>query len=439
MTVTKRKRLLVVQVAALGRALLEDYDALDLAGPDLRFHSAGSVFPAVTCPVQASFRTASTPAQHGMVANGLFYKHLLKVLFWEQSAALVQGPRFWDDVRRQGATVGMLFWQQSLAERADLLLSPAPIHKHHGGMIQDCYCQPAGLYRDLVAQIGSDFNLKRYWGPLATPKVGDWIAKATCRVMASPRYAADILLTYLPTLDYDLQRFGPAHKRSLASLEMLSAQLKQIVDAAGEHDYDVLIFGDYAVAPVRRAVFPNLALRDAELFGLRTVQGMTYPDFYTGRAFAVVDHEIAHVFVRQPEDTARAVEVLQSLDGVAEVLEPHEQRDLGIGHQRSGELLLLAKPGNWFAYPWWREKHQAPDYASHVDIHNKPGFDPCELFFGWPPLSVSQKTHRIAGSHGRIGPGREIAWAATWDPQDQPATLIDLAQAARQHAESQHD
>lgn len=434
-----RNKLLIVQAAALGHQLLLDYDALDLAGSDLHVQPAGSVFPAVTCTAQASFRTAATPAQHGMVANGLFHKRLLKVLFWEQSAALVQGPRIWDDLRRQGTTVGMMFWQQSLGERADLLLSPAPIHKHHGGMIQDCYSQPAGLYRDLVDKIGKGFDLKRYWGPLASPKIGNWIAEATCHVMASPKYATDILLTYLPTLDYDLQRFGPTHKRSRAALNLLSMQLKRLAKTAAAHDYDILIFGDYAIASVDTPVYPNLALRDAGLFGLRTVKGMNYPDFYTGRAFAVVDHEIAHVFVRDPEDTARTVDALKSLHGVAEVLEPHEQADLGVGHRQSGELLLLAEPGCWFAYPWWREKHHAPDYASHVDIHNKPGFDPCELFFGWPLPSVSQNASRIRGSHGRIGPGRDIAWAASWEPAQPPATLLDLARDARRHAEQQHD
>ncbi|NBB96547.1 MAG: alkaline phosphatase family protein [Planctomycetes bacterium] len=432
---TPANRLLIVQVAAMGYRFLDANDALDVAGSGLTCRGAQSVFPAVTCSVQASFRTASPPAQHGMVANGLFYKDLLKVLFWEQSAALVEGPRIWDDFRRRGRSVGLMFWQQSLAEKADLLLSPAPIHKHHGGMIQDCYSQPDDLYDDLVAAVGRPFDLKRYWGPMASPTVGDWIAEATCHVLESARYAPDCLLTYLPTLDYDLQRFGPDHRRSRKSLAMLRAQLSRIVATARRQDYDVLIFGDYAIAPARRAVFPNLALRDAELFGLRTVKSMTYPDFYTGKAFAVVDHEIAHVYVRQPEDTGRVRDVLQGLDGVADVLEPHEQSEIGLDHARSGEVLLIAEPGCWFAYPWWRQKHQAPDYATHVDIHNKPGFDPCELNFGWPPLSISLNTSRIRGTHGGVGPGREIAWAASWDPNKHPADLPGLAAAVRERLE----
>src|SRR5262249_29874807 len=52
------------------------------------------------------------------------------------------------------------------------------------------------------------------------------------------------------------------------------------------------------------------------------------------------------------------------------------------------ELVLLAAPDAWFAYPFWLDDRQAPDYARTVDIHRKPGYDPSELFLDpklwWP-------------------------------------------------------
>jgi hypothetical protein len=57
-------------------------------------------------------------------SNGLFFKDLRKVLFWEQSAALVEGPRIWDEFRARGGKVGMMFWQQSMGERVDLAVTP---------------------------------------------------------------------------------------------------------------------------------------------------------------------------------------------------------------------------------------------------------------------------------------------------------------------------
>ena len=109
------------------------------------------------------------------------------------------------------------------------------------------------------------------------------------------------------------------------------------------------------------------------------------------------------------------------------------QSAVGLDHPNSGELVLLAERGCWLAYPWWTSSSREPDYARHVDIHNKPGYDPCELFFGWPPMSVSRNTSRIGGTHGRVGEGRNVAWASTLEVSAEPATLIDLASVVRDY------
>ena len=391
------------------------------------------MLPAVTCTVQGSFRTASPPASHGMVANGLFIRRLARPMFWEQSAALVEGDRIWTDFRRAGRTVGMMFWQQSLGEDVDLILSPAPIHKHHGGMIEGFYAKPAGLYERLCKTVGRPFKLRHYWGPLASTKAGDWIAEATTAVLADKTVAPDLLLTYLPTLDYDFQRFGPTDARCDKAVAALSRQLQMLLAAADRAGYEVLVFGDYRIEQVDGAVFPNRALLAAGLMATRTVGGMAYPDFHASHAFAVVDHEIAHVYLPQADDVA-ARAALESLNGIAEVLGPDEQLSLGLNHPNSGELVIVAEQGKWLAYPWWSDKRQAPDYARCIDIHNKPGFDPCELFFaplGWPPMSTCQDTARIRGSHGRTGEGRDVVWASTLTLGTQPADLIELADAVR--------
>ena len=417
------KKLLIIQVAGLSRPS---------GAPGLAFEPIGSVFPAVTCSVQASFRTAASPAAHGMIANGLFHRSLRRPMFWEQSARLVAGERIWSGFRRAGGTVGVMFWQQSLGEDADLVLSPAPIHKHHGGMVEDCYATPAGLYERLCKAVGRPFKLARYWGPLASAKAGDWIAEATAAVMADASVAPDLLLTYLPTLDYDLQRFGPDDSRCDKARGALDAQLETLLAAAAAGDYEVLVFGDYAIAPATGAALPNRALAEAGLLATRQVGRTSYPDFHASRAFAMVDHEIAHVYVPDAADIAATKDVLASGDGIADVLDRDAQRAAGIDHANSGELVAVAAEGKWLAYPWWIDKRSAPDYASHVDIHNKPGFDPCELFFepfGWPPMSVSQDTSRIRGTHGRVGDGREVVFATTLPLPDRPTDLIGLARA----------
>ncbi len=428
------KRLVIIQVAGLGYDFLTGTFGKNWKG--LTFKPLQSVFPALTCTAQATFRTAAPISSHGMVANGQFHRELRRPLLWEQSSGLVTGPRIWEAFRQRGKRVAMLFWQQSLGEAVDCLLSPAPIHKHGGGMVQSVYSQPPGLYDALCQSIGRTFPLHRYWGPIASPASSDWIARATALVLANPASAPDLCLTYLPALDYDLQRHGPAHPSAKRSLITLLDQLALIRSAAEENGYDMIIFGDYAIVPTTQAVFPNRALLQANLFQTRTVAGMLYPDFHASKAFTMVDHEIAHVYLRNPADLAATRSALSTLEGVETIMDAEAQARAGVDHPHGGELLLVAKPGFWFAYPWWTDRKKAPDYASHVDIHNKPGYDPCELFFGWPPISVSQDTTRIKGSHGAGGKGRDAAWATTCQFAGTPANLQELAQIVKQHLET---
>jgi predicted AlkP superfamily pyrophosphatase or phosphodiesterase len=428
------KKLVIIQVAGLGYDFLTE--SLGRKWKDLTFNPLKSGFPALTCTAQATFRTAAPVSSHGMVANGQFHRELRRPLLWEQSSALVSGPRIWDAFRQRGKRVALLFWQQSLGESADIILSPAPIHKHGGGLVQSVYSQPPGLYDSLCKSIKRSFPLHRYWGPLASPVSSDWIARATALLLADRAHAPDLCLTYLPVLDYDLQRHGPAHPSAKRSLSALLDQLALIRDAADKNGYDLILFGDYAIGPVSQAIFPNRALHQANLFKTRTVSGMHYPDFHASQAFAMVDHEIAHVTLRNTANIEETRMVLASLEGVETLMDARAQQAAGIAHPHAGELLLVAKPGFWFAYPWWTDKSHAPDYASHVDIHNKPGYDPCELFFGWPPISVSQDTRRIKGSHGTVGKGRDAAWAGTFQFAGAPDTLQDLAQLVKHHLET---
>ncbi len=426
-------KLLIVQIAAGGADLLDRLGRTTLA--DLPARRTRGVFPAVTCTAQASFRTATTPDGHGMVANGCYFRDLRKPMFWEQSAGLVGGRRFWSAARRRGRTVGMICWQQSMGEDVDILLTPAPIHKHHGGMIQDCYGRPGWLYDYLRKEIGSPLKLQHYWGPLASHKAGDWIARATAAVLAREDLRPDLCLTYLPTLDYDLQRFGPAGDRAAGALARLEDQLARLAGAAHRFGYEMLLFGDYAIADVTAPpVLPNLLLREAGLFQPRNVRGRLYPDFHASGAWAMVDHEIAHVYVRNRADIPAAGEALA---GAGEILDAGRQAEFGCHHPRSGELMLIAPAGSWLAYPWWTGRREAPDYATHVDIHNKPGFDPCELFFGFPPPSVSQDLTKVRGTHGRTGEGRDVAWAASFDAGE-PETVLDLAVAAERFINQDH-
>ena len=387
------KKVLVLSVAALGADLVRRAGMTELAGLPLR--AMAPVGPAVTCVAQATLRTALPPEAHGMPANGVYLRDTFQSQFWCQSARLVKGRRIWEGFRARGGRVGVYFFQQSLGEAADEIVSPAPIHTHGGGMIMATYQKPGR-----ALGVDNPVALWRYWGPLAHPKVGRGIARAlAARIRRGD--APEALFVYLPTLDYELQRHGTAHPKVAASLRELAAQVATLAAAAREQGYALALAGDYAITDVTGTVaFPNRAVRAAGLFATRPVKAMRYPDFYQSRAIALPDHQVAPVWCADAAARERAREVLAALPEV-EAVRP------GVG---GADWEVIARPGCWFAWPWWEDPREAPDFATHVDIHNKPGFDPCELFFGRNPFHCSDDVARVRGTHGRVE--APVAWAA---------------------------
>ena len=392
------RRLLVLDVAALGADLLRRNGVDTIAG--LPVQSIGSVSPAVTCVAQATLRTARPPEGHGIPANGLFLRETLQTQFWCQSANLVRGARIWEPFRERGGRVGMYFFQQSLGEAVDEVVSPAPIHTHGGGMIMATYQWPENIFG-----LANPVRLWRYWGPLASPKVGRGIANAlSARIRRGD--APELIFAYLPTLDYELQRHGTSHPKVADSLREALGQIETVVTAAHEQAYAIVIIGDYAITDVTGTVaFPNRALRAADLFATRPVRAMRYPDLYRSRAIALCDHQVAPIYCRDAEARQRAHDVLAALPEV----------DLVRPGQAGADLEIVAKPGCWFAWPWWDTPREAPDYATHVDIHNKPGFDPCELFFGSNPFHCSANVTRVRGTHGRADAPIALATDLSFD------------------------
>jgi predicted AlkP superfamily pyrophosphatase or phosphodiesterase len=376
-------KLLILHVAALGYDLLREQGITQLGGLTIR--PLTTVLPAVTCTAQATLRTALTPEAHGMTANGRYFPELRQSLFWHQASSLVKGERIWKDFRVKGGRVGMYFFQQSLGESVDEIISPAPIHTHGGGLIMATYSQPTTLL-----QGKNPAPLWRYWGPLASPKVGRGIANMLCNRLQRNN-APELIFAYLPTLDYDLQRYGTHHRTTAANVREVIAQVEQVTTTARNAGYELLICGDYAITDVTGTVaYPNRLLKAAGLFQTRTIKRMLYPDFHQSRAFVLCDHQVAILQARDSEAREAAIASIKTLPEVDTITLADD-----------GTCTIMAKAGCWFAYPWWEKASEAPDYATHVDIHNKPGFDPCELFFGKTPFTCSMDANRIRGTHGR--------------------------------------
>ena len=351
--------------------------------------------------MQATLTTGVVPGEHGIVANGWYDRLTKKVSFWDQPEGLVQAPRIWEALKHQQprAKTAVLFFQQTMYTEADVVLSPAPIHLDTG-MVQWVYSRPPGCYESLSKKVGP-FNLMHYWGPMASLKSSEWIIRAASHVLEAE--APVMTWMYLPHLDYNSQRFGPGSAQALADVKQVDGLVGELTEGVAKlpwgRDVTWVVVSEYALQPVSGTVMINKILREQGFLSVREIEGKEYLDFEFSKAFAVVDHQVAHVYIQKGYVEA-VRQLLLNVDGVEKVWNREEQKRYGIGHDRSGELVVVSRRDRWFAYYWWVDDSKAPPFAGTVDIHRKPGYDPVELFFDPATKSIPLRPELVKGSHG---------------------------------------
>ncbi len=382
-----------------------------------------TVTPAVTCTVQSTFATGTLPAQHGCVANGWFFRDLSEIWFWRQSNKLVAGEKIWQAARRRDPefTCAKLFWWYNMYSSADWSITPRPMYLADGRKIPDIYADPPELRDQLTERLGQ-FPLFRFWGPAADFVSSEWITRSALHVR--DKLDPTLTLVYLPHLDYALQKYGPDSEMLAPELAAVDGLCGQLIDQADRDGARILVLSEYGITAVTGPVYLNRALREAAMIRVREERGRELLDAGASEAFAVTDHQIAHIYVRRAENIPAVKQLVESLDGVETVLDDAGKRAHGLDHPRSGELVALTRADRWFAYYYWLDDARAPDFARTVEIHRKPGFDPVELFMdpairvpqlavGWRLLKkalgfrvlmdvIPLDATLVKGSHGRI-------------------------------------
>ncbi len=350
-----------------------------------------TVTPAVTCAAQATYLTGVTPSEHGIVGNGWFFRDLSEIWFWRQSNKLVQGEWVWEAARKRdpGFTCANMFWWYNMYLSADVGVTPRPMYPADGRKIPDCYAKPSELRDELTAKLGA-FPLFKFWGPATDISSSQWIGDATRHVMDTR--APTLTLVYLPHLDYNLQRLGPDHPDIAKDLAEVDAVCGQIIDRAVQDDARVAVLSEYGITPVTRPIHINRALREAGHIAVRVEMERELLDPGASSAFAVTDHQVAHIYVQNPADIPAVKSLIDGLPGVEKVLDGETKASAGLDHDRAGELVAVSDADSWFTYYYWLDDARCPDFARTVEIHRKPGYDPVELFLDpalpFPKLSV---------------------------------------------------
>lgn len=395
------------------------------------------LFPALTCPVQATYLTGLPPQSHGIVANGWYDRALAEVHFWKQSNHLVTGKKVWEAVREvaPGATVAKLFWWYNMYSTADYSITPRPIYRADGGKIFDIYSWPFSIRAEIKKSLG-EFPFPAFWGPAAgrdTPQAPAdgatrWIADSARWI--EQRYEPTLSLVYLPHLDYPLQRLGPLHPEVPADLARVDSMVGALIDFYHSRSIRVLVLSEYGIAAVSQPVHLNRIFRRKGWITLKEELATEILDGGASKVFAVADHQMAHVYLNDPTLEHQVQEVLANTPGIEKIFrrsDPHA----ALNHPRAGDFIVSASPNAWFSYYYWEEDAKAPDFARTVDIHRKPGYDPVELFIDpdlrWPKLKIAGRLLQkklgfrmlmdlipldatlVKGSHGRYSEALENA------------------------------
>jgi hypothetical protein len=377
-------------------------------------------FPAVTCPVQATLTTGVPPSRHGIVANGLFDRRSRHLEMWISPDGVHRAPRIWDTLKavRPDLRTAAWFLLQSKHATADLVCLPAPKHNADGTETMWCHTNPEPLYASLREQLG-EFPLHKFWGPVAGIESSRWIARSFIEAAraAPPHFAA----VYLPHLDYAAQRTGPDSPAAHAACGELDAEIAALVadfsGLVGPENLTVLVAGEYRIRPVSHALHPNRVLREAGLLAVVDTPEGELLDLQASRAWALADHQVSHVYLRDGGDTTlrdQVAAVFRGRGGVGRVLAGDDLIAAGLVAasppgltSRCGDVVIESTPDSWQTYFYWLDDAKAPNFARTIDIHRKPGYDPLELHLDrmrLPQIAIPLDPMLVKGSHGAVDP-----------------------------------
>jgi predicted AlkP superfamily pyrophosphatase or phosphodiesterase len=382
------KRTAVINVVGLTESLIgERTPLIDAFRKRNQLAHITPAFPAVTCTAQSDYVTGMRASDHGIVANGWYNRELAEVQFWKQSNHLVESPKIWDELKRldPSFTCAKLFWWYNMYSTADFSITPRPMYPADGRKVFDIYAWPPNIRNEIKKDLG-EFPFPAFWGPAAgvdTPQakrdaVSVWIAESAKWI--EQRHAPTLNLIYLPHLDYNLQRIGPNNPATHRDLREIDRIVGDLIAFFASSGVEVVMLSEYGITPVTSPIHLNRHFRAHDWIAIREELGLELLDCGASKVFAVADHQVAHIYVKDPSLLPAVRKLLGSVEGVASVVGDEEKRAAGIDHSRAGDLIAVAEENAWFTYYYWNDDSRAPDFARTVDIHRKPGYDPVELF-----------------------------------------------------------
>lgn len=418
------KKTVVLDVVALSQRVIGEHTPFLTSWIAKRNKaSIKPVLPAVTCASQSVYLTGKWPAENGIVANGWYFRDTCEIRNWHQSNHLVQASKVWDEAKKRNPsfTCANMFWWYNMYSTVDYSVTPRPLYPSDGRKLPDIHSHPMDLRHRLQKELGQ-FPLFSFWGPNANITSTRWIAEACKKV--DQWNDPTLTLIYLPHLDYNLQRVGIDFSKISKDLREIDAVCEDLIGYYEKQGAEVMLLSEYGITSVNRPIHINRILREAGYINVKDELGLETLDAGSCRAFAVSDHQLAHVYIKDSGDIPAVKKLLENTPGIEKVLDEQGKKEFHLNHERAGELVVVADKDSWFTYYYWLDDAKAPDFARTVAIHSKPGFDPVEGFAdskikflkGKIGLKVLKKklgfrylmdiipldANLVKGSHGRI-------------------------------------
>ena len=380
----------VINVVGLTSKILEDKSLFisKWCTENASLSTIDPVLPAVTCSAQTTYLTGKWPSEHGIIGNGWYNKEQSEVQFWKQSNKLVQSESIWDEAKRinPNFTCANMFWWYNMYSTVDYSVTPRPQYWANGLKKPDCYSNPSKLRDELQEQLGV-FPLFDFWGPRTTIKSSQWIADAS--KIVSDKYEPTLQLIYIPHLDYCFQKFNYESDEVQKDIKDLDLLLKDLIHFYEHKNITPIVLSEYGISKVSQPIHLNRIFRNHDLVRIREENNRELLDAGASKAFAVADHQVAHIYCK-PELEEQVKAILEQTEGIEEILDIEVQKERNVWHERSGNFMVIAKEDTWFTYYYWLDDDKAPDFARTVDIHKKPGYDPVEMF-----LNTNKKTIKL--------------------------------------------
>ena len=306
---------------------------------------------------------------------------------------------------------------------ADCAVTPRPMYPADGRKVLDVYTQPAELRDELQRELGA-FPVVQLLGARGRHRVdASWIADA--RECIEQKHSPTLTLVYLPHLDYNLQRFGPpitrSRRRRARRSTTICGGLIALLRGARRR---VIVLSEYGITRVASPVHINRVLREAGLLTVREELGRELLDAGASEAFAVADHQVAHVYVQRSARRSPTVRdaARSASPGVERVLDARGKR----AHRHSitrarGDLVAIAAAELVHLLLLAGRRARA-GLRAHGRYPSQAGYDPVELFLDpalacrrcrGPKLARKQLGFRklldvipldatlVKGSHGR--------------------------------------